>query len=121
MKRLIKTSLTGLMALATCLGGNAYAGEALQQINAEVQRTASQIDAAHGVLLTTQERTELKLSLIIQKVKADTTADANLSVAEQTNATIETYEITDPANQRKLLIEFEAQANLIGASAGVEP
>jgi hypothetical protein len=122
MRKLIKAPLSSLLATALFLTGNVYAGVELEAINAKVEETAAQLDATYGVLLTTQERADLKRTLIVSKVanakKEDGTA---LNVAVETEAAIETYEITDPMNQRKLLIEFEVHVNGVGGSAGVEP
>lgn len=115
---LFKTPLViGLTVLSSLVAGTVSAGEALDQVNAQVEETAAQIDAEHGVLLTTAERENLKLSIISEKV---TTVEkgVQLDVVETTDAAIDTYQITDPTNQRKLLIEIES--NLLGG-AGAEP
>ncbi|MFT4925487.1 MAG: hypothetical protein ACI8WB_001580 [Phenylobacterium sp.] len=119
MNKFIKTALASLIVLGSLLSSNLYASEALDQINAEVEKTAAEIDAAHGVLLTAQERNDLKLSLIVNKVKKDNAGDTKLDVVKETNTAIDTYEITDPQNQRKLLIELET--NWLGGSGGVQP
>ena len=113
---LLKTSLVSLAVLGSLVFGTVNAGEALDQVNAEVDQTAAQIDADHGVLLTTAEREDLKLSIIVKKIT--NVEEEQLDVIEATDEAIETYEITDPADQRKLLIEV--QSNLIG-SAGKQP
>ena len=48
-----------------------HAGEALEQINAEVETTAAQIELDHGVLLTGQERNNLKISLVVDKLSKE--------------------------------------------------
>lgn len=97
--------------------GTVNASSALTQINAEVEATAAQIDQEHGVLLTTQERINLKINLIVKEVAVDTT----LTIKQKTEAAIETYEVVDPDEQRKLLIEIGAQTRSTGASSNEPP
>ncbi len=101
---LLKTTLVSLAILGSLLTGTVNADEALDQVNAEVEQTAAQINADHGILLTTAERENLKLSIIVKKVTT-IDEDVQLDVVEATDQAIETYEITDPTSQRKLLIE----------------
>ena len=115
---LLKTTLVSLAILGSLLTGTVNADEALDQVNAEVEQTAAQINADHGILLTSAERENLKLSIIVKKVTT-TDEDVQLSVVETTNQAIETYEITDPTNQRKLLIEIET--NGFGGAGKVPP
>jgi hypothetical protein len=121
MRKIMKGPLAGLIICGMFFSGHLYAGEALEQINAEVEETAAKMDIRYGVLLTTAERTELKHSLIVNKVAATKVVDSQEDVVEQTNSAIEVYGITDPSEQRKLLIKFEAQYILVGGSVGVEP
>ncbi len=106
-----------LALLSSLISGTVNAGEALNQVNAQVEATAAQIDAEHGVLLTTAERQDLKLSIISEKV---TTVEegVQLDVIKTTDEAIETYEITDDAEQRKLLIDIQ---NKILPGGGREP
>ncbi len=115
MKKLIKTPLASLLVLAAFFSGNINASEALEQINAEVERTAARLDAEQGILLTSQERNNLKLSLIVNKEAAGV---ADLKVIDINNA-IETYDITDPQDQRQLSIQFKVHVQ--NFSGGVEP
>lgn len=117
MKKFINTPLVGLIVLAAFVTTTAvHAGEALAQINAEVEITAAQIERDYGVLLTGQERNNLKISLVVDKLSK---ASKDVSVRDKTDAAIATYEITDPVDQRQLLIEV--QANLIGNGNGDIP
>ncbi len=115
---LLKTSLVSLTILSSLIIGTTNAGEALDQVKAEVEQTAAQIDADHGVLLTAAERESLKLSIIAKKVTT-VEEDQQLDVIEATDQAIETYEITDPTNQRKLLIEIES--NVFGGGGKQPP
>ena len=100
MNKTSLVSLCGLLLMGTFF---ANAGEKLDEINAEVEKQAAQIDHDYGVLLTSQELDDLKISLIVDKENKE---QPNASVVEKTKSAIKTYEITDPANQRKLLIEL---------------
>ena len=91
-----------------------YAGDELDAINVAVEQQAVQLDQTFGVLLTSQERSALKLSLIANKINADQSA---ASVKEKVESAFTVYEITDPSNQRKLVIETQ----VVGGSGGVQP
>jgi hypothetical protein len=67
-------------------------------------------------LLTTQERNNLKISLVVSKVSKE---QKDVTVKEKTDAAIEIYEITDPVEQRQLLIEMKAKAST--GNVGAEP
>ena len=102
MNKIIKAALSSL--LFTC-AFSATAGDELELINAEVDKRSAEIDQKFGVLLTTQERNNLKISLVVSKVSKE---QKDVTVKEKTDAAIKTYEITDPVEQRQLLIEMAA-------------
>ncbi len=117
MTKFIKAALSSLIFMCAF---SATAGEALDTINAQVAQQAEAIDQKFGVLLTTQERENLKVALIVKKVVAETPIDATVDVATKTNKAVETYEITDPTQQRTLLIELDA-AMAAGGGGGKQP
>ncbi len=100
MNKTFLVSLSGLLLMGSFF---ANAGEKLDEINAEVEKQAAQIDQDYGVLLTSQERRDLKISLIVDR---ETKEQPNASVVEKTEKAIEVYDISDPVEQRKLLIEM---------------
>ena len=110
-----KVALLGLIFSSPLI---VNAGEALDVVNAEVEQRANQIDQEHGVLLTGQERSALKLLLIANKVVA---AQPNATVNEKTDDAIVVYEISDPADQRQLLIKMDEASNLAGGGGGTRP
>jgi hypothetical protein len=110
----------GLSFLCTFLTGQVYASEQLDAVNAAVEKKAEEIDQKYGVLLTTQERNDLKIAIVAKKVTAKDTADTAQALETKTKEAIVIYEISDPTDQRKLLIEMEAQAKSTGQS-GAEP
>ena len=116
MKTFIIAPLASLIILGAFFSNLLHAGEALEQINAEVEQTAVQIEQDYGVLLTGQERNNLKISLVVEKVSKE---QKETSVKDKTDSAIQTYEITDPTDQRQLLIEM--QANLTGNGGGDIP
>ena len=113
MNKIIKAALSSLLFACAF---SATAGEELELINAEVDKRAAEIDQKFGVLLTTQERNNLKISLVVSKVSKEQKA---VTVKEKADAAIKTYEITDPVYQRQLLIEMEAKAST--GNTGAEP
>ena len=117
MNKTIKTLLKGMAFVCVFFVLFVNAGEALASINAAVDTQAEQIDQKHGVLLTNQERNNLKMALIVKKVTTDTANDSSKTVKEKTDSAIATYEINDPVEQRQLLIEIEAAANTGGGAA----
>jgi uncharacterized membrane protein YfhO len=115
-----------LMAMVSCslgFGTHCFAGQKLDALNTQVEQKAAEIDQKHGVLLDTSERNELKMDLIIQQVAADTANDTDKTMTVIANTAIATYEITDPTEQRKLLIKLEAQAQAAKSTGhgGTEP
>lgn len=121
MNKIIKAFLKGMVFLCVFFTHFVNAGEALDSINVEVEKRAEQIDQNYGVLLTTQERDNLRLALIVKKVTTDTANDTTQTVKEKIDAAITTYEITDPVEQRQLLIKIEAAANTGGGSGNKPP
>lgn len=105
----------GLALSCACVSIAALAGDDLNLINADVEKQAAQIDQNYGVLLDTQERNNLKVALIVKKVTADGT---DRTVIEKAKAAVVTYEITDPVEQRKLLVELETAAQQKGTGNG---
>jgi hypothetical protein len=94
----IKRTMGVMLTLLALCNGSVSAG-ALEDVNAEVQNQAVQMDIEYGVLLTGHERKDLQLSLIAKKVcKA-----SNDTVAVKLQTAITTYAVTDPAEQRQLL------------------
>lgn len=97
------------------------ANEALNAINAAVEQKAAQIDQTYGVLLTTQERNDLKVTLVVNKLANDIKNMNAKQVAVKTQQAMVIFEITDPIDQRKLVIGLEAQAIEGTGSIGSEP
>jgi hypothetical protein len=118
MNNLVSAFGKGMAFACAFCAGIANAGEALDSINAQVEQQAAQIDHAHGVLLTSQERDNLKMALIVKKVTKEEAVATDVTVKEKADKAIATYEITDPVEQRKLLIEIEA--SYFGGS-GIQP
>jgi hypothetical protein len=105
MTKIYTTAVAVSALLCAFLTGYANAGDELNAINAQVEQKAQEIDQKYGVLLSTHERNELKLSLVAKKMVTD---NAEQTVEEKADAAITTYEISDPTDQRTLLIEIEA-------------
>lgn len=112
--------IVGLALSCAFFTGIADAGEELDAVNAEVEKKAEQIDQMYGVLLTTQERDNLKIALIVKKVATVEAAESKKPVKEIIDTAITTYEIEDTTEQRKLLIETEAAMAEFGGN-GTQP
>jgi hypothetical protein len=110
MNKTLTAKVIGLAFSCALITGPVSAGEELDTVNAEVEEKAEQIDQMYGVLLTTQERNDMKISLVAKKAATASTADTTDTVEEKADAAIATYEITDPTDQRKLLIEMQVVA-----------
>ena len=111
MKKLLIASFLGLFLTCSFF---VSAGEELNIINAEVEKAATQIDQEYGVLLTGQERNTLKISLVASKITKEL---PNGSVSQKKDRAIKIYELTDPIDQRQLLIEIK----VAGGGGGVHP
>lgn len=118
-KFIILATALGLTLMCAFFSGPIKAGEALDSLNVEVEQQADQIDQQFGVLLTYSERTNLKIGLIVARLKAKKAAQPEKTVATLVDEAIATYEITDPIEQRQLLIE--TQSNVAGGSGGKPP
>jgi hypothetical protein len=122
MNKILSVTMAGLAFLCTFFTGQTYAGEALNAVNAQVEKKAEEIDQKYGVLLTTQERNDLKIAIVAEKVTAEQGNDETQALDQKAKEAIVTYEITDPTDQRKLLIEMEAQSSAkSGGQSGEEP
>jgi hypothetical protein len=119
MNKILSALMKGMAFACVFFSIVAHAGNELNTINAEVESKAQQIDLNYGVLLDTQERNNLKIALIVKKVAANAATEKNKTIEQITDAAIITYEITDPVEQRKLLIEVSAQKGVFGT--GNEP
>jgi demethoxyubiquinone hydroxylase (CLK1/Coq7/Cat5 family) len=106
MKKLIKAPLAGLITASLFLMGNANAGVELDQINATLKAKEAEISAKYNVILTTAELNDLKISLIVSKVRTDNIGKAAITVEEQAAMAIEIYQIDDTYYQRKLNVAF---------------
>jgi hypothetical protein len=119
MNNILSALTKGVAFLCLFISVFANASNELNAINAEVEKKAEQIDQNYGVLLDTQERDNLKIALIVKKVVTDAAAEKNKTVKQITDAAIVTYEISDPVEQRKLLIEVSAKKGT--GTSGNEP
>jgi hypothetical protein len=90
-----------IVGLLATLSWSVFAGAELDEVNAEVDKQSEDMDRDYGVLLTGQERNNLKLSLVVARVIGE---KENNSVAEKTTKAIKIYEINDPVDQRVVLI-----------------
>jgi hypothetical protein len=118
MNKVLSAILVGQAFLCAIFTSPAHAGEELNAVNAEVEKRAEQIDQSYGVLLSTQERNALKISIVVRKVTANGEGISTLELVERAKKAVVTYEITDPTDQRKLLIEMEAQTQAKGTGDG---
>jgi hypothetical protein len=114
MNKMTNRLIVGLL-LASPLAS--MAGTELDQVNAVVEAKAAAIDQAHGVLLTTQERNNLKIKLVATQVATTLDTTANSSLDAEVDHAINTFEITDPTDQRQLLIDISAERG----GDGIEP
>ena len=122
MNKLTFTVAFGLSLLCSTLSSpinaQVQANEALNAVNTEVEQRAAQLDQKFGVLLTLQERQDMKLALIAKKVATTQAVEAGKSAKQITDEAAATYQIADPAEQRKLLVEVDA---LMPMSSGIHP
>jgi hypothetical protein len=107
MNKFIKAALSSLFFVCAF---SATAGEKLDLVNAKVDKKAEQIDEIYGVLLTSQERNNLKINLVVKNVVAELAQDQNATIKAKVDEAVVIYKITDPVAQRQLLIEIEATA-----------
>lgn len=122
MKTMSLTVALCLTLLCALFAAPSQAGEALEVVEAEVTATADKIDQNYGVLLTTFERSQLKISIVARKTVGGVKGLTAQEIKSRADKAYETYEITDPAEQRKLLIEMAAQTSKVtGNGNGNEP
>lgn len=117
----IKTPIAVLTLTCSLLIPTGHANEALDAINSAVEQKAALIDQNYGVLLTTQERNDLKVTLVVNKLVGDTQHMTAEQITIKTQQAITTFEISDPIDQRKLVIGLEAQAREGTGFNGTEP
>lgn len=117
----LKTPAAVLTLLCSFFLPVSKANEALNAINIAVEQKAVQIDQNYGVLLTTQERNDLKVALVVNKLANETKNMSAAQVALQTQKAMVVFEITDPIEQRKLLIGLQALAKDSTGNVGNEP
>ena len=115
MNKLLMASLSGLFFVCSFFASAEGENAELKAVNIEVEQRAVQLDQDFGIILTSQERSTLKLSIIANKVAAN---QSDASVREKTDNAIVIYEITDPVDQRQLLITIELST---GGGGGRRP
>lgn len=121
MNKSFNANVAVLAIFCAFISGDTQAGTELDAVNVQVEQKAQELDEKYGVLLTGQERNELKIALVAKKVAAEN-ADASVQIIEEaTDAAIVIYEVTDPTDQRKLLIEIEASELRSGGSGNKPP
>jgi hypothetical protein len=118
MNRILSGILFGQAFMYAIFANAAHAGEELNAVNGEVEKRAEQIDQSYGVLLSSQERNALKISIVVRKVTPNEETITTQELVERVKKAVVTYEITDPTDQRKLLIEMEAQTQAKGTGDG---
>lgn len=122
MNKLTFTVALGLSLLCSTLSSpinaQVQANQALNAVNTEVEQRAAQLDQNFGVLLTTQERQDMKLALIAKKVATTEAIQAGKSAKQITDEAATTYQIEDTTEQRQLLVEVDA---LMPMSSGIQP
>ena len=107
MKKITKTQLASPLLLCALITGSANAGEALDAVNSKVTLQAEKIEQQYGILLTYSEMNDLKVSLIAHTQVAELENNYTASIVENAQAANEIYQLTDPVDQRKLLIEMQ--------------
>lgn len=118
-QKIMNIKLLALVAAALCCLGfsiSSLAGQKLDVINQKVSQQSNEIDNKYGVLLDYQERNDLRLDLIAKQALID--AEAGSSVQEIAQSAFDTYEVSDPYEQRKLLIKLESQVAQKGTGNG---
>jgi hypothetical protein len=120
MNRILSATLKGLVVFCALFSSITFASDKLAAVNAEVEKKAEEIDQKYGVLLTTQERQNLKIAIVVKRVATAEAANSEQSAKDIADAAIVTYEIEDTTEQRKLLIETEAAMAEFGGS-GTKP
>lgn len=122
MKTFILAAALGLSLLCAFFSSPIKAGEALDSLNAAVEQKERQFEEQFGVALTFDELTNVKLGLIVARLKQAKAEQPEKTVKALVDEAIVTYEITDPVEQRQLLIETTAQtAKATGDGNGNEP
>lgn len=118
MNKNVKTGFFALFCLCPFIS---LAETPLDKINTQVDAKAAHIDQTYGVLLTGQERNNLKINLVASQVQLNIQNDKQLDVMQAINAAIITYDISDPSDQRRLFIDIESQSRSAGNGDGFKP
>ena len=119
MSNFLTTKLSAFaFCMCTMFTNTAFASDALDAVNAQVNQKAQQIDQNYGLLLTVEERQSLKMSIIVKKVTQGVGPLTRAELVELARSTDATYAIDDPVEQRKLLIELEESVEVISYSTG---
>ena len=119
MNKNLPARLLGPALVCALFTGNVLAGDALDALDAEVEARAAVIDQQYGVLLTGQERMDLKLSLVAQRINIAATDNSEV-VEQKIQQAMQEFAIEDPALQRQLLIKLETQLPAL-VGTGREP
>lgn len=109
-----KTTFVKSLALTLMLSNiNVQADQPIQaptqltQVEAQVEHYAANLDQKYGLLLSFQERQNLKLAIIVENIVTTEALESGKSAQQLVNQAIETYQIVDIIEQNNLLAETE--------------
>jgi len=120
MNKLILATAFGLTFSCAFFTNQLQANEALTALNEKVEQRAAYLDEKFGVLLTYQEREDLKIALIAKMMVTDEALAAGKTSQDLANEASQNYQIEGETAKRQLLIEIEATAAKTGGD-GVKP
>ena len=122
MKKLITATVLGLSLSSILFTSQIQANSALNTVNTAVEQRAIYLDENFGVLLTTQERQNLKLALIAKQVVTNQAIAAGKTSHDLATEASEIYQIEDESAQRQLLVEIDAAIVYVeGGGGGIKP
>lgn len=105
-----KTTLLKSLALTlmlTNISAQAEQSAQLSQVEAQVEHHAANLDKKYGLLLSHQERQNLKLAIIVESIVTKEALAAGKSAQQLAKQAFETYQIVDIIEQNNLLAETE--------------
>jgi hypothetical protein len=111
MKKFILSTI--LLSVTGLAQAGATESQQLKALNDEVQHRADILQYQHNVIVTQTDKNNIKKQVIVEQLKAD---NSGASAQKKVGLAINTFEITDPTDQRDIIIQYG-----FGSGDGAEP
>lgn len=121
MKKAVVLKSLALTLMLAQASAQAAQPSKLAEVEAQVELHAANLDQKYGLLLSHQERQNLKLAIIVEKIVTKESIEAGKSAQQLVEKAFETYQIVDIVEQNNLLAETELAITKANGEGHIPP